>query len=321
MKGFAHEKGSEDYVSCRINNGEVIPEINTKNICAENYLYDLPELGEEKEQLIEKFYANNVDGNFPEILEFAKDEKQNQLSEELRSKIILSCVSLIFRTPKFLRTDPDILELHSRIEGDDIETERKKKAIALEKHFEKSIELIKLKYENGIVINKAPKGSQFITCDNPVILRDPTGGFNDYFDPSNFIHLPISPDYSISITPNVESTLVDTFSRFSMNHAGVLTINHDINKLHELFLVGARGGIEQFDTEMDLYDKPTPEGLKMLANEKKMAAILSNIDEVVEQFGISSVECKELMMKYWNEEELVKGDENFIKLMRELDLL
>jgi len=156
LRGFGIQKKKEWYVYSRINNENIFL-INVKNICAERYLYDLPELGEEKEQLIEKFYAKHVDGSFAEILEFAKEEENTVLPEELRAKIISSCVSLVFRTPKFLNNDADQIKLYSDIPGEGIDEKRKRKIIALQNHFQKSIELIKLKYNDGIAINRVAK--------------------------------------------------------------------------------------------------------------------------------------------------------------------
>lgn len=321
MRGFAFSQKKEWYVFTKINQESIFP-INIKNICTERYLYDVPELGNEKEQLIEKFYASNVDGNFPEILEFAKDDNNLNLTTDMRAKIILSCVTLVFRTPKFLNSDADQIIIHADMDKNNIDAERAKKILALHNHFQKSINLIKQKQNDGIAINKAIAGESFISCDNPVIIRNPTGNSIDYFDPTNIFHIPISPEYSITITPSTETTLKRTFTRYSYSKEAVLCTNHDINKCHEQFLFGAQDDIERFESDLKLYDDPSsPEGQKMFAEQTRLAEIMISLQDAINNYGIYSEEYKNLMEKYWKEESVVRRDDNFANHMKELGLL
>lgn len=72
---------------------------------------------------------------------------------------------------------------------------------------------------------------------------------------------------------------------------------------------------------MSLYDNPTPEGLQMLAEQKKMAFILKHLQETFEKNGITSEEHKSLMKKYWDEEEIVRKDDNYKRHMVMLGLI
>ncbi len=320
LRGFAHQSGKEWFVFSEIN-GVSVGKINVRKICAKRYLYDVPELGEAQEQLIEKYYANHVDGNFPEILDFAKDEGNTNITEELRAKIISSCISLIFRTPKFLEEDANQIELHTDIEGEDDKEKRKRKVLALQNHLKNSIELIRQKHDDGIAINKAQEGMTFITSNNPIVMRNPDGEFRDYFDPTNIFHVPISPEYSITITPSKEEDLKNTCTRYSFNKASVLSVNHDIARASQQFLIGAENGIEEFHRDMKIYDNPTPEGLKMLRDQKKMSMIMKDVFSTVEKHGAASKETREIYMKYWEEEEVVREDENYTRHMKDLGLI
>lgn len=319
LKGFASRQGKEWYVYSRIKNGSIIKS-NIRNICSEGYLYDIPELGKEYEQVIETLYSTQVDGNFHEILEFAWEESNEFLSEEMRGKIILSCVSLLFRTPAFLNCDRDYDELQANWQGGSEDVNRKRKIIALQDHLSKSIDLIKQKHNDGISINRAPIGHQFITSDNPVILRNPSGTVENYFDAGNIFHIPISPEFCITIMPTKHNDLKSSFERYSFNIQGVHALNHDIEKYHQQFLIGAKDGIEEYGKNKEIYDNPTSQGFKMLDDSIKMIDIMSQLENGVNSYGIHSEEFKRMMIRFWDNEPTVREDENYIRLMKDLGL-
>lgn len=57
--------------------------------------------GEEKYSL-EKYYAENIDGVYPEVYELLTDPNKTYITTKQRAQIVMTTMSLFFRTPKFL---------------------------------------------------------------------------------------------------------------------------------------------------------------------------------------------------------------------------
>jgi hypothetical protein len=91
-------------------NGGEIKRRTTEKICAVEYLYDLPFATGEERQFLEHAYEEHADRHFTEITEFVTNDSNLVLSSDMREKILKSCLSLYFRTPKFVDLDQKALD-------------------------------------------------------------------------------------------------------------------------------------------------------------------------------------------------------------------
>jgi len=167
-------KVDKKYSIHNIEKGGDIKVNSTKKVYKMEYLYDLPFADEQHRQFIEKAYDREVDRHFAEVTEFISDESRNTLSDEMRGKLLKCTLSLYFRTPKHVA----ISEKEKAIIASLPESKQQKlldtfKTKRLEKHLENFEKLYNQKKKNGICINKSVGDWDFISGDNPVIIRAP----------------------------------------------------------------------------------------------------------------------------------------------------
>lgn len=105
LRNFAHDvrrkgKDEEYYVYVRFR-GEKFHSVNIRNICSETYFYTLPEVDEEYKNFVEKSYAEKIDVLYPRIYEVITNDDIKGIDETQRADIIVACITLYCRTPKF----------------------------------------------------------------------------------------------------------------------------------------------------------------------------------------------------------------------------
>lgn len=66
----------------------------------------------------------------------------------------------------------------------------------------------------------------------------------------NIIHIPLTPRYAISILPANEKSLQNAFHRVLYNDDQVISINHDIEKCHQRFLLGSKEALDDYLREV-----------------------------------------------------------------------
>lgn len=283
-----------------IENGGEIKVNNTEKICKEFYLYDLPFVAEEHRQFIEHAYDIEVDRIFPEITEFICDESNNTMSDEMRHKIVKSALSLYYRTPRFVSVDPTFRELISELpENRRNEAYNQRKTELLERHIVSFEELYRFKLNDGISINKAPGDTEFITGDNPVIIRNREGNLIEALDPNNIIHIPITPKYCITITPKSEVELGGEFIRFEYNKWMVAGINGNIDELHQTFLMGTEKGLTDYLSYAEVLKSPAEENDPIIENIKALNNAANQEYRAIKNYGVGSPQHQMVFMYHW----------------------
>lgn len=163
-------KVDEKWSIHNVERGSEIKVNNTKKICQEEYLYDLPLVDEEYRQFIEKAYDKSVDRHFSEVTKFLCNPKNSKITSTLREKTLKCFLSLYFRTPKHLSIDIEKL----KSDGYTLQEIQKFKTEKLENHITNFEKLYKSKQKCSICVNEAYGDYQYISGDNPVVYRHPS---------------------------------------------------------------------------------------------------------------------------------------------------
>lgn len=321
LKPFSKQVNKQHYIGCSIDKKDVFPN-NIINVCSENYLYDLSALSAKNRSFIENFYANEVDCYFPEILEFANNTQANQLSQELRIKIIKSVLSLYFRTPKFLK---DFTILDTQLTNHSHEIKQKIKEThrlqLLAQHLSQYRKLIELKMNDGISINFSIEDIEYITGDNPVIMRNIKGDLTNSFSSENMIHVPLSPKTSITIMPSKFEDNKNTFTRYNHDKFNVLTINSDIQKYHEKFLLGTNDGLITFLSDIKEYNDPsTKKGVEAIEYSNNIRCI-EEINHFILDGDLESNEFNIAFTRVWNNNPKIHDLPHFLEIAKQIGLI
>ena len=348
LRNFAHEikkkkDGDEYYVHVRFR-GEKFHSVNVSNICAETYLYTIPGVDDANKNIIEKYYANNIDNLFSVIYDFVTDDTQKILSSDLRLKLVTACLCLYIRTPSFLEkigeeysnllenlrkyhfgySEKSIVSFFNRkinlqnLNYDILKAdiENKNKAIILREHFQILNEFIDFKLNDGIGIVKLVDDSEFITGDNPLIIRDlSTGDFFDLFDSNNVIHLPINNKYLISLLPHNDISSKNTFNRIESDIIEALVINYDIEKNSKNWIIGNPDSIYKHIEDQEKYNEETPENYQIIEDTVKKTHLVNSMESLLRQKNYKI--DKEFIDKVVeiSENPLMKNDPNMIRII------
>lgn len=346
LRNFSMNRKGNDYVNVRFN-GEKFHETNIRNICSENYFYSIPGADEATKNLIEKYYSENIDALYPEIAELARNEEVTQITDEQREKILYAVLNLYFRTPKFLAYyENHINELEAKF--DDYNTgkserhiidfydekidfrqvnydhfkgssKEKGKLLFLSQHIMLFKYFVDYKLNDGICISKIEDDSEYITSDNPVIIRN-THGFNEnIFSRGNIIHLPISPKYKITLIPKAETTLKGSFLRISDTRDIVIGINHDIEKNSEKWIIGSKDGINNHLDNVDAIENDASTGEEFIERNEEKAKIMFELLEILEKNNGSISEDLIVALREAEKNEFMKDDPNLKRFIKYLD--
>jgi hypothetical protein len=304
-----------------IENGSDIKPNSTKKICTVDYLYDLPLVSPEFIQAIEKGYGERVDKHYKEVTKFVTNDNAMELSEDMRQKILLCTLSLYFRTPRYiLPSDSELAEIEKLPKDIGVAEWNRIKTANLEAHIENFERLYEQKKSCGICINKVCGDWEFISGDNPLIIRSPNGQFEDVFSPHNIIHLPFTPKYCVTIIPESESKNIAGFSRYKYPNHHIMTINHDIEHHHEKYMFGTKEALQDYLIESPKYKEPTTSDHPMLVGMEESLKALNHCLEVMKKYGPTSTQHKALFMKYWNSIEMFREDCNNQDLKKQIGL-
>ena len=307
------EKIDKKYNIHNIECGGDIKINNTSKICKMDYLYDLPFEDDVHKQKIEKLYSTEIDVLFPEVTKFISDDSNVKLSQNMREKILKCCISLYFRTPKHL--EPDLIErnyisrlstYHQKIEYNKLKT------FKLEKHLSNFEKLYNQKLNSTICINKSVGEWDFISCDNPVIIRFSQND-NDIYSPNNIIHIPFTPKYCITILPeDLTVGLNNNINRILYNNHNVMLINHDIETNHEKYIFGSELALNDYNNESPYYKAPADKNHPLFLEYKLLLELLEKHKNTMEKYGVNSNESKFEFMYYWYNYNFFREDPNNI---------
>ncbi|RMA64303.1 DUF4238 domain-containing protein [Ulvibacter antarcticus] len=312
-------KVDKKYSIYNIEKGGEIKHNSTKKICKMDYLYDLPFADEEHKQFIEKAYDQKIDKHFPEVTSFIEDDKSLTLSNEMREMVLKCGLSLYFRTPKHVTLSDKENLIISRLPKDKqqkLYNEFKTKR--LESHLENFDKLFNQKRGNGICINKAVGDWDFISGDNPVIIRAKSGQFEGVFEASNIIHIPFTPKYCITIMPDNVSKEIPILARYDYSNDHIMTINHDIEKHHEQYVFGTERALNDYLNESPIYKAPVLDNDPRVLDMKNRALAFQHFVNIAEKHGVISNQAKTVFLYYWHSLPGFRKDPNNIKLKVEL---
>jgi len=358
LNNFAKKEGDKRFIGAKDKNADDIKTVSTRDICVEKNLYTIPETQNENKFAIEHFYADNVDAKFPEIYELLTDKGITDIDLATKTNIISVVLSLYFRTPKFLNQENKILEelvraAHKQSKGGDFiieyageeitiypeeveqiikEKKENNRIKFLSQHLSAYEAFVRSKLKDGISVYHIVDDSEFITSDNPVIIRpytDPTDkNFNpdEYnnkdinpFDKRNTIHVPIDSKTLLTILPNFDNYPDFKIRRLDKTKYDTLMYNHDVERYAERWILGSAEIIASHVKDQIEFDKPTPQNMVMLEDYKEKTIQLKELYELISERGIQDAYVIE-KAKYMETLKSVKEDTNFLRIFEQIKL-
>jgi len=317
LKNFALEQDGKYFVEAKLKN-EAQPKkrlISIRDICVDKNIYTLPSEIDEDKYAIEKYYASEIDELYPAIYRLLVDDSVEEITEEQRRKIILTTMSLFFRTPKFLnlnerridtildhavRTHTDKegkvkiqlnghwLDFHVEQVGEvrnDLHIENKLNFLS--QHLKDLHEFVDFKMEAGLSVITIHGDIDLITSDNPVIMHSVLKNRFNVFDPTNIIQLPLDNRHYLIIYPNTEGVLKDRVFRGDRDLYFVLTSNQQVEENSEEWILGKPQTIHAHLRDQPKYFAETPENIARMDVFEEQRNDIMELSAMLDQFGLT----------------------------------
>jgi hypothetical protein len=210
------------------------------------------------------------------------------------------------------------------------EKRERNRILFLSEHLRAYENLVQLKLMDGISVCKLIDDSEFITSDNPIIMRpfmDPTDPNFDYgilnkrinpFDVTNMIHLPLNKKYILTIMPRMDEAIINTIQRLEIRMIDSLMHNSDVEKFSDQWILGSKEGIENHFKDQESYNEETPENIAMLDDYKEM--ILENMElaKLMKEYGVGHEKVK-AKLNQMKQNPKVTADPNFKIMVEEIE--
>ncbi len=356
LNKFAELDNEKHYIHAYQKKSKRLIRVRPKTICFKKNLYTIPTDETSKKYAIEYFYAQNVDRVYPEIYKVLVDEKQKIIDFETRLKIINTALSFYFRTPKFLNlqnnmtekmirdiagmTDEEVVSYKflgneisfNKNEIDSIIKERKEnnRILFLSEHLRAYEKLVQQKLMDGICVYKIIDDSEFITSDNPLVMRpymNPLDPNFDYeilnkpinpFALGNMMHLPLDRKHILTIMPSAEPSIVNTIQRLEIDGIHSLLYNFDVENFSDDWLLGSEHGIEQHHLNQKSNNEETPENIKKIEDFQEMVTENFKLMRLMEQYGVGHEKTLAKLNEMKKNPKVV-ADPNFKKLVEGIE--
>ena len=345
LKNFGVEgkKGVYFVDAYRLEDDLLLEQISTKSICFKKNLYTIPNAEIDKKFDLEHHYAEHVDSEFPKIYKLLINESVKVITAEQKKQILYVCLSLYFRTPRFLNhqnafTDQilDRMVLHADKDGEvkftfenvrhefnkkDIDKVREEfkernRVVFLVQHLEKWKEFVDYKYDCTINVHRInDSNAPLITCDNPVSIRGmKTTRFDGLFDPNAVITLPLDTKHYLEIFPNNIADGQTRIHRMVHDRDYVFTTNQIIQSNAEKLIIGKPGTIERhFQIQSSYEDAENAE--QFVEKAKFKFEEMQKFDKLCRTSGFTSKETVGQLKKMLSHE-YFKNEDQLIQLKR-----
>lgn len=317
LRNFTQEQDGKYFVEAKLSTDEQPKErlISIKDICVEKNIYTLPGNEGEDKYAIEKYYATEIDQVYPQIYQLLVDDKVTAITDEQRRNIILTTISLFFRTPKFLnlhkqRTDRMLEMAINRFidkEGrvrvqlnghqldfhiDELEDIRSQlhidhKLAFLQQHLKDLHDFVEFKMNAGLSVISVEGDTELITSDNPVEMHSIRQHPFDPFDPTNMIQVPLDNRHYLIIYPNTEEVIKEMVFRGHRDHLFVLTCNYNSARNAEDWILGKPGTVTAHLSDQANYAVETPENLQEFQAMEARANDFREISALLDSHGIT----------------------------------
>jgi hypothetical protein len=315
LKNFAEGHDDKYFVEAKLKD-EASPKeklLSIKDICVDKNLYTLPNIDGDDKYAIEKYYAQNIDAVYPKVYDMLIDPYVLYISPDQRKQIIMTTMSLFFRTPKFLNSNNHKNEVildyavkhHQDKNGNikfkfkdnefdfhvnDLDIIKTKLAVKtklkfLKEHLEDWHKFVGFKFNAGLSVFRMYEDFNLITSDNPVIMHSISNNPFDVFDPTNMISLPLDNKHYLTIFPNTEPALTDRIFRGDRDKTFGLTTNLDIERNSEDWILGKPKTITNHIADQKKYGAWNKDNLDAVEDMKERATDLQDLWAVIKEVG------------------------------------
>jgi len=299
LEKFRQELNNKKVLFARLKTNKEVFKTDVKSVCVRKNLYILPGETENDRQLIERFYATDIENNYNKIYDILNCSGIVKIKNQERELIISTIITSLFRNPFILDRFNDfwtntIDRLFSladsvpsktfQIDNKSVNVDNVDKHEFIKKNNEQNkhifnieqirlaFRLIEIRINDCISVTEIQDGHEYITSDNPVSISNPNAKLSgSIFDPTNYLRMPINNKKCLVIYPHgtQDFNSKDIYRRKIKSSAALLDSIY-INKLQHFYadriLIGSNKALTNVDI---LVNKSDEEVLSLAIKVKK----------------------------------------------------
>jgi hypothetical protein len=347
LRKFATIDGDKAFVEAlKKDSGKIIYPMSVADICVSRNLYTLKGDGVSDPFALEKYYATEVDSVYPDVYRILTDPAITTITEGEREKIISTCLSLYFRTPKFYDAKneeiralmEDAMKMNkshtatfmilyggatfrfARNQVEEVFQQAKEwnRTNFLISHLNDWHELVKRRSTAGIMVITIEGDLPIVAGDSPVDIYNHNNVRFDVFDPQNSITLPLNKNTYLWISPEhmdngrlyiVRSPRDNTFAR---------VINSTMRTNAMDWVIGEQGTLSIVIEDLKQHEELNERNLKYVDDAAQRAALLTELLAFVEAHGVLSAKSYAKMLEF-KKHSLFKDDPGFKEMLRHFE--
>lgn len=348
LKNFAEEKDKKYFVEAKLKSEDSPKKtlLSINDICVDKNIYTIPTLEDDDKYSLERFYAEKVDSLYPWIYKKLINPDVVFINRFERIQIIMTTMSLFFRTPKFLNFNEKKLDtiinyaIKNKSDGngnikfkfgdydldfnisnlEEVRTNLKirNKLNFLQQHLKDWNQFIQFKINAGISVFKIKDDINLITSDNPVIMDSVIGNSFNVFDPTNMISLPLDNKHYLTIFPNTESSLTDRIFRGERDLWFALSTNLEVENNSEEWILGQPLTISNHLRDQKKYGAYTPENIQAYEDLKEKAHDAMMLSAIVDEVGTFAHQRVADKVRELRKKRIFKDDSDLQRIILEL---
>lgn len=271
-------------------------------ICVQKHLYIMPGETENERQIIENFYAGNIEKNYNRVYDILNNSKIIRITNTDRELVISTIITLLFRNPFILdrfnefwsdtidrlfglaenassrsfHIDDKTINIDDTSKDEFVKSNNdQNKQIFNITHIRLALRLIEIRINDCISVTEIEDDHEYISSDNPVTISNQQSRIGSIFDPTNYLRLPINKKKCLVIYPNGTQDFdpKDIYRRKVKSAAAQLDTIY-VNKLQHFYanklLIGSYKSFRTLDnlinkTDEEIFDLATQVQIDMQA--------------------------------------------------------
>lgn len=303
LKKFSHSRKDKTFFVDVFDKqtGKYISDMSVTNICVETDLYTLKHLKGEEKYTVENFFSDNIETKYPGVYKLLVEEKKETITAVEKRFILLTTLSMYFRTPKALNrfvdfatkliTDVKVKTTQKSMDfmGYEISLEGKsfaeiKKEIKetnrvdyIQTQIALLDQLVNFKMTDGLTVIELIGEQEFITSDNPVEIRNVFDKGFHLFDSKNSIYVPLDSKHALFIAPKDKGAIVNEIFYQKDNFVQHTTLNHSVYESAERWIIGKSTALKSFLHNFEENTKPVGDDHPLILDFEEKLGLMENI--------------------------------------------
>jgi len=202
----------------------------------------------------------------------------------------------------------------------------------LTEHLLNTAKFTQAKALSSMAVYHIDDDSEFITCDNPIILRpNPkfiNGCLDEYeyfnqvinpFNPENMMQVPLDKKTMLCVLPRLKEFAPELLQRVEIGTKDVVVYNDEVFRSAETWILGSEKGILNYYADKINANAPTEKNIQDFHNYRESVLLLNSFVDLLAEKGLTNPDVQNAIKEIRNNPKII-GDDRFKNFVSKLDI-